>query len=232
LQRISAYVILFLLILEKRRGNKMKKINRGLIVTVVAVLGAVCYLVGLAIVQKGDREEIKKVCAEYLRVHAAYVMLPQARIAEKPDMPEAELDAYVKKMEEDLKRLYVNNEKAYKSELENIKSRLEEQAAGSGVIFSYENKVQKIGAIHISGDTTSVTVTTHSSWDMTPRVISAEGTVPARETGGGTAESIITLQKLDGAWKVVSAYVPYPEDIANPADSGGFGARTVVRSVS
>ena len=106
----------------------LKKINRGLILTVIVVIGVAVYLGCLGSAQAADREEIISICEDYIKAETGYSMLPEKYRKENPEIPEQELDAYINEAKTELKKFYVDNENTYKYLLERIESSLKSRS--------------------------------------------------------------------------------------------------------
>ena len=184
----------------------LSKLNRGLLLTIVVILGVAAYLIGLHFSQKADREIIRTVCAEYIQTETQYRMLPEGKRQATPNISEAELNAYVEKAKADIKSLYVDNEICYRYLLEEIEENLKKQSKGTEVITDYQKEVRNVSNFSFDGDTVSVLVTCYTSYNGPDIYGGGESAV---EKDSITREEM-TLQKVDGTWKVTYAYLqPY-----------------------
>ncbi len=186
---------------------KRKKINRGLILTFAVVLGVAVYLVGLEAVRSKDKEEIKKVCEAYLQMEVAYHMLPEEYRKEQPDIAGPALDEYIRKMQEEITSYYVDNEQCYRYLLERLEENLRAQAEGKGVIYQFEKNIRRYESLSFNGNTVKVTFTSFSTLDGPP---GGPGSEENRMESQGDTIDEITLQKVDGKWKVVFSNLSYP----------------------
>lgn len=181
----------------------LSKVNRGLILTIVVILGVAAYLVGVSLSQAGDREEIKKVCAQYIQTELQYRMLPEANRKEDPGISQTDLTAYIDKAKAEIKSHYVDNEICYKYLLEEIETSLKQQAKGQGVVYSYEKDVRSYTDFVFDKDSASVVVTCNTSYNGPDRYSMSQSTVKKNTV----TKDQMTLQKVDGKWKVTYSYL-------------------------
>lgn len=168
----------------------LKKINRGLILTVIVVIGVAVYLACLSSAQAADREEIISICEDYIKAETGYSMLPEKYRKENPEIPEQELDAYINEAKTELKKFYVDNENTYKYLLERIESSLKSQAAGDDVILTYTKDIYKVDSVAFDGDKASVELICNTVCKTSGGSVSTDDL---------TNDSLM-LQKIDGRW--------------------------------
>src|SRR5690348_2362774 len=92
----------------------LKKFNRGVIITTIVVLCVSIYLTGLSIAQNAEKPAIQKVIESYLKTYVGYNMLPQNYRTATPEIPKAQFDSYITKMESDIKSYFAPNDNSYK----------------------------------------------------------------------------------------------------------------------
>ena len=193
-----------------------KKINRGLILTVVVLLITATYLVTNAIAQSAAKPEIKIICANYIKTAISYKMLPQNYRKENPQMPKAELDKYIEYMSKDLNEFYTSYEQTNKFTVNEYKASLENQAQGKGIIYNYTKEISSYKDFAFKDDTVNVTIITNSSFDGAVDISGNNGpkSMPStsdRQNISSQTTDTITLQKVNGTWKVLHADLVLPD---------------------
>jgi hypothetical protein len=184
----------------------LSKINRGLILTVLIIVAIVIYLVAQSISESKVTPKIKEVCQQYINTAINYSQLPEKYRKTDPEMPKAELDKYIENMTSDLKAFYTNNEQTYKSIVQRYKEDLENQAKGIGVVYSYKKDIKDYEDIIFDGNTVTVTIDTNSVLDGPNNLMPG---APREKVSAQTVDTI-TLQKTDGEWKVIYAFLQQP----------------------
>jgi len=188
----------------------LAKINRGLILTAVVIIGLAIYLISLNISQINATPEIKSICLDYIKTATSYTMLPEQYRKEKPDITSSGLSSYIDKMTTDIKAFYPDNEQTYKYQLKAFQTSFELQVKGQSVVFSYKKDFSKFSEIVFDGDTAKVSIITNSSIDSVSAVTGQRGTV------SGQTNDTITLQKISGKWKIIYADLPQPNQQGQP----------------
>ncbi|MEI6580410.1 MAG: hypothetical protein WCN92_13240 [Eubacteriales bacterium] len=191
----------------------LKKLNRGMIIAVIAVIGVSIYLVGLGITQHAEIPAIKQVVESYINTYVGYNMLPvEYRIA-APNMPQATLDSYVAKMETDIKSYFVAGDNSYKFMTDTLKSDLQSQTSETTVVYNYTKEISKYTAFTFDKSTVTVTLDTNSSYDGPDK----SNSVAVNFKGNAVTTDTVVLKKVDGAWKIVYS------DITRPSQHDSFG---------
>src|SRR5665647_1165288 len=142
-----------------------KKFNRGVIITVIAVLCVSAYLIGLDITQNAEKPAIEKVVESYINTYVGYNMLPQSYRIATPDIPQAEMDSYIAKMDSDIKSYFAADDNSYKFMTDMLKSDLESQKTETTVVYGYEKTISKYTKFIFDKSTVTITVDTNSSYD-------------------------------------------------------------------
>lgn len=183
-----------------------KKINRGLIVTTVVLAAVVIYLVTLWIAQGKEKPVVEEICQKYINTAVSYEMLPEKYRKDTPDINKEELDSYISSMTTDLKAFYTDKEQTYKHLIDRNKSDLENQAQGIGVVYKYQKDIKEFKDFAFEGNSVTVTILTDTVLDG-PNIYSAGS---PRENISAQTTDTITLQKTDGKWKIIYAYLQPP----------------------
>lgn len=194
-------------------GKILRKLNRGAIVTAVVLLAVAVYLVALNIAQQKDQEEIKTTCEAFLLADADWRVLPVDYENGQTRLPEDQFNQFLADMKSDKAKYYVANQAALDNDLIYLNQTLTSQNEGmTALTTSFENKILKFSVISFDGDSVYVTVDTQVAIES--RNFAAGETAPVRQSVNSSDS--ITLQKEDGTWKIVYAYI-------NTVDMGGDG---------
>jgi len=194
-------------------GKILRKLNRGAIVTAVVLLAVAVYLVALNIAQQKDQKDIKTTCEAFLLADADWRVLPVDYENGQTRLPEEQFNQFLADMKSDKAKYYVANQAALDNDLIYLNETLHSQNEGMAPLTtSFENRILKFSAISFDGNSVSVTVDTQVAIESLN--FAAGETAPVRQSVR-TSDSI-TLQKEDGIWKIVYAYI-------NTGDTGGMG---------
>ena len=192
----------------------LAKINRGVILTVVVLLGVAAYLIGLEVMHSSARKEIGALCEEYIQAELRYHMLPEEYRGATPGMTEAELDGYIAQMKEDLTPYYVDNEQTYRYLFNSLEESLRNQAQGYDVTYELTKDIMKT-EITFDGDKASVDLFCYTTMKGTAAYapdVAASTTTRDSSASGETLDTLY-LQRVDGEWKLTysNLTVPYAQ---------------------
>jgi len=194
-------------------GKILRKLNRGAIVTTVVLLAVVIYLVALNITQQKDKEDIMTACEAFLQADADWRVLPVDYKNGETRLPEDQFNQFLADMKADKAKYYISNQAALENDLVYLNGTLNTQNEGMvPLITSFENRIIKFSNISFNGNSVSVTIDTQVAVESLN--LAAGDTAPVRQSL--RSSDTITLQKEDGAWKVVYAYI-------NTGDMGVMG---------
>jgi len=185
-------------------GKFLRKLNRGAIVTAVVLLAVAVYLAALNIVQQKDQEDIKTTCEAFLLADADWRVLPVDYENGKTRLPEDQLNQFLADMKSDKAKYYVANQAALDNDLIYLNESLTSQNEGmTALTTSFENRILTFSSISFDGDSVYVTVDTQVAIESLN--FAAGETAPVRQSV--SSSDSITLQKEDGIWKIVYAYI-------------------------
>ena len=187
------------------------KINRGVILTVIVLLGVAAYLIGLEIMQSSASKDIEALCQKYVAAELNYHMLPEGQRVEKPSMTEAELDSYIAQMREELIPYSVDNEQTYRYLLESLEENLRSQADGNAVTYTFTKEIVKT-EITFDGDKASVRLTSLTTYEGISDDTPAFGSpaVIQNDSAKGETTDTISMQRVNGEWKLTYASLNRP----------------------
>ncbi len=203
-----------------RKMKKIKKINRGLILTVLVVTGVAVYLVTLNVARAGYKEEINAVLNEYIGVETSYNMLPDNYRDGKQEMTESDFNAYVAKMKTDIAEYYIDNPEAVSTTTSALEKRLKLLYDKTETVTEYEKTV-KDSSFEFVGDTVTVTMNCKNKYTSNKSVASDQysdmlGTLTDYLTGGlstnndDTFGDRIILQRVGDKWEITYSYLEIP----------------------
>ena len=187
----------------------LKKLNRGAILTVAAVIGIIIYLIANGTANAMQTSEIKAACAEYIAAEVRYSVLPDAYQAEYPGMPADEQTRYLAEMSEHILPLLADDGLAGQLTTDRLKDSLTRQMGGEGVIYEYGKTILKYDAIAFKQDVATVSVLTETIFDG-PAFDYYSGMMAGRQYQVATLTDTLVLQRVDGVWKVFFANLATP----------------------
>ena len=191
----------------------LRRINRGLILTVLTLLGVGAYLTALGIQHAADRPVLLDVAQKYVQTLASAQLLPEKYRVEKPDIPAAELAARVKEAQDSVAAFYPEGTRQGKTVTERVASKLTAQADGTAEVYKSLSAKFKLTKLRFSGETASV------MFEITPQGTYVSGKsvtdMPDKMSYGSGYGDLtiggqqIVLQKTGGAWKITYANVNF-----------------------
>lgn len=184
----------------------LKKINRGVILTVVLLLGVVIYLVALSAVQAREKPVLENLCRQYVEKEIAYLLLPEQYRPIEAEVPDAELATYIAEMENAIRPFYIENEQIFQLAVDRISARLQGQAEGWSRILVYEKSIQDFNSFEFDGNKVTV------KFKSLTTVERSGGEFKEQPEGRqvGETEDLIVFQKIDGQWQVLYAELNEP----------------------
>ena len=181
---------------RKKEGNNklnaLKKINRGLLVTLLVVLAVGIYLLINEMIRAGDRTAIQEMLESYVPAEAQLYTVSREQTSESYDeMSEAERNALIDATS--------SKPDALRSAAETI-ARTVYQRQGLW-IDSVDSRILKLSSFTFNGSAASVKAKIQMECEGSPYYISgqtAEQTFSERRE----YETTFILQKEDGEWKL------------------------------
>lgn len=186
--------------------KNLKKINVGLVLTIIIVLAVVIYSIVIENQRKSSKEEIKKSCVEYVDLIDKYLVLPESAQVLGEDVKNVNLDGYKSELENELKSVMVNDsavmiQKAIVSDFAE-----KDLLNTSTFITSYDKKINKVKSYSFDGNQVTVVLESmikikHKYSDV--NMETGEQQERIKEDSYDKVTDTITLEKKDGKWKVV-----------------------------
>ncbi len=187
-----------------------RKINKGLILTIIVLIVLTAYLVGLESFRNSQKENIKKACVDYIELKNSYAMLPEEYRTVNKDISTDELNKYIDTIKKDLSTHVISNDNVLNLETNSIKSSLQSQIDSKNIITSYDKKIVDINSYSFEGD--QVTVVLNNFYEKEVETIlektfdeatkSYINKTDKSKTSANTQDTII-LKNESNEWKVV-----------------------------
>lgn len=182
----------------------LRKENRGVIVSAVVLLAVVIYLVTLSIMQQRDKQDIKAVCESFVQEDALWRVLPVDYEGGAVRISDEEMDQFQSDLTDALSTYFIENDAAIDNSLSILYTQLENQNDGfEPLATGFDSAIVKYTDFSFDGSNVKVT------FDMQ---IAVESVYPSdgNSTPSRTSTKVsnqITLQKVDGEWKIVYVYI-------------------------
>lgn len=180
----------------------LKKINKGLILTVIVLVVLILYFNNLEKQRDKDKPDIKKACEDFIELTDKYSVLPVELQTLQDDIPEEKVDDYIKQMKKDLADVMIDNQESI-----NIQQKILEENLKNGynvleVRTNLSRKIQKVSSYQFENN--QVTVSLKDNVEET--IKTSDGLEEYDKNNEFEAsEDEIVLQKVDGKWKIVYA---------------------------
>ena len=198
----------------------LKKLNLGLVLTIIVLLALVIYLV----VQNGQRTnaktEILKVCEGYIELTDKFAVLPESAQVLGEDAKTVNLDEYKKNLKSDLEKIS-SNDTVVEINGTILTDVVKKDLLNTNVITTkFDRKITKLRSFEFNGNT--VTVTFDSKVHVTQKYAKIDpvtGSVSeeSKENSFEVQRETVSLEKKDNNWKVVTANFAFsdPQNGAN-----------------
>lgn len=207
----------------------LKKINKGVVLTCIVLIVLIIYLFNVEIKRNNDKPEIEKACKDYIELVNKYAVTPESasKVFAPNGLSEEEqkakkdnLDIAINKsmtaLETSLKDKMIDNELAVRMQ----KDRIEDFVRNNSNVFSstltkFNKEVTKVMKFSFDEDQVIVTLNTKTETE-TKYLDSLNENKEVSKKNDQISEESITLQKVDGVWKVVYADLALYTNIDGP----------------
>lgn len=200
-----------------------KKINIGLILTIIVLLAVVIYSINVENNRKNSKEDIKKACENFIEISNKYSILPTEYQVIGEDGKNVDLSAYYSEIKNELNKIAIN-ESATNIQKNIISDNLESQLLNtSSFITEFDKKIVKITSYSFDGNQVSVTFNTKTTVKQKYQDINSETGEPiekVKESSFDNEDESITLERKDGNWKIVCGNLSYSADNSLMYNSG------------
>lgn len=179
------------------------KINKGAVLFALLLIGIISYLVGLSIVRGQDEADIKKLCTDYIAIETQLNMLPEKYRTSDPQISAAELQACIQDMKDTVKLYFIDNENAYTYLTQSLERSLTQQAGGGSVLIKFNKSVISFDGFSYRDGLVNVQIHSQMSYEYE--------TDGESRSDNGIVSDEMTVQKVDGKWKVVYSNLSTPD---------------------
>lgn len=192
----------------------IKKINIGLILTIIAIFAVVVYSVNLESERMLAKDDIKKSCENFINLTDKYCTLPSEYQVIGEKSSDVNLNNYYIEMENELKDKTINNEIANLQKViltEYLKNQLVDT---SKITVTFKREITKISKYVFDGNQVTVSFNSKITTKQKYKDINLETGELSEKTREDTFDiqnESITLEKKDGTWKVVYADLQYQD---------------------
>ena len=176
----------------------LKKINKGLILTIIVLAALLIYISGVEKQRNADKPDIRKSCEEFIALTDKYVVLPEDM--QKSEVSEEKVNEYVNQMKSDVEKVMISNTEAVKIQEQVIENNLRNGYNALDVRSKVSRKIKKINGYEFDGN--QVTVKLNNQVEIVTKVFDEIDSTKETETFDASNDEII-LQKIDGKWKIV-----------------------------
>ena len=176
----------------------LKKINKGLILTIIVLAALLIYISSIEKQRNSDKPDIRKACEEFIALTDKYVVLPEDM--QKSEVSEEKVNEYVNQMKNDVEKVMISNTEALKIQEQVIENNLRDSYNALDVRSKVSRKIKKINGYEFDGN--QVTVKLNNQVEIVTKVFGEIESTKETETFEASSDEII-LQKIDGKWKIV-----------------------------
>lgn len=176
----------------------LKKINKGLILTIIVLAALLIYISGVEKQRNADKPDIRKACEEFIALTDKYVVLPEDM--QKSEVSEEKVNEYVNQMKNDVEKVMISNTEVVKIQEQVIENNLRDSYNALDVRSKVSRKIKKINGYEFDGN--QVTVKLNNQVEIVTKVFDEIDSTKETETFDASNDEII-LQKIDGKWKIV-----------------------------
>ena len=184
-----------------------KRINKGLVLTIIVLLVVIVYLTGVEKQRKEDKISIQKATENFIEFTDKYSVLPEEMQILVEEVSREKIEKYEAEMKTELEKLMVSNEEAVKIQNQFLISNLESGDNQDEIRNKQERKITKISGYEFDGN--QVTVTFNSKLDTSIKYLNEENKEQERKNSIEITGEEVVLQKVDGEWKVVYSNLQY-----------------------
>lgn len=202
----------------------LKKINKGLVLTVIVLLILIIYLVAVEVGRNADKPDIEKACKEYIATLDKYAVMPESvqklygasDIENKSSIDDnvsKNIDNKMVELENELKSKMIDNELAVKMQKDAVSSYVKNNNnVFETVVTAFNRDITKIKKFAFDDDQVTVTLDTKVSQDIKYLEFAETETKElSKKNDFNLQGETITLKKVDGTWKVVYASLTYQD---------------------
>lgn len=180
-----------------------KKINKGLLLTIIVLIVLIIYLKGVEKQREADKTAIKTSCEEYINLIDNLMVLPE----DMQNLSEENEQKIQDNINNELKKVMIENEDAIELQSQYVLE-IVKQSNDNKIITNCKKNIDKISKYEFDGD--QVVVKFSSNLETSYKHVNTEtNEEEEKQNIQSTSGDEITLQKVDGKWKIVYSYLDY-----------------------
>lgn len=199
--------------------NFLKKINKGLILSVLVVALLVIYLTSIDKQRNEDKILIKTMCEEFIELTDKYVVLPEDMQSFAGEISKENEEKIQKQLKEELENKMVKNDEAVKIQYQYILDELKDGYSTKNQVKTKNKRtITKISNYEFDGN--QVKVTLQTSTEIHYKYIEEDtGEEKEKQNTISSTDDEIILQKVDGQWKIIYSNMKFGDNSINYVDS-------------
>ena len=187
-----------------------KKINKGLILTIIVVVILIIYLEQVERQREIDKTAIRTACNEYIKMVDSLIILPEDLQEYSQNLTQEAENKLKENINNELKKVMIDNQDAIDIQSQFIYETLK-QANENKITTKCNKTIEKITKYEFDGD--QVIVNFSSNLNTSYKQMNLEtNTEEEKENIQSIYGEEITLQKIDGLWKIVYSYLNYYQE--------------------
>lgn len=187
-----------------------RKINKGLILTIIVVVILIIYLEQVERQREIDKTAIKTACNEYIKMVDSLIILPEDLQGYSQNLTQEDENKLKENINNELKKVMIDNQDAIDIQSQFIYETLK-QANENKITTKCNKTIEKITKYEFDGD--QVIVNFSSNLNTTYKQMNLETNIEEeKENIQSIYGEEITLQKIDGLWKIVYSYLNYYQE--------------------
>lgn len=190
-----------------------KKINKGLILTIIVVVILIIYLEQVERQRELDKTAIRTACNEYIKMVDSLIILPEDLQEYSQNLTQEAENKLKENINNELKKVMIDNQDAIDIQSQFIYETLK-QANENKITTKCNKTIEKITKYEFDGD--QVIVNFSSNLNTSYKQMNLEtNTEEEKENIQSIYGEEITLQKIDGLWKIVYSNLNYYQESSN-----------------
>lgn len=190
-----------------------KKINKGLILTIIVVVILIIYLEQVERQRELDKTAIRTACNEYIKMVDSLIILPEDLQEYSQNLTQEDENKLKENINNELKKVMIDNQDAIDIQSQFIYETLK-QANENKITTKCNKTIEKITKYEFDGD--QVIVNFSSNLNTSYKQMNLEtNTEEEKENIQSIYGEEITLQKIDGLWKIVYSNLNYYQESSN-----------------
>ena len=190
--------------------SSVKGFGSMLILTIIVVVILIIYLEQVERQREIDKTAIKTACNEYIKMVDSLIILPEDLQGYSQNLTQEDENKLKENINNELKKVMIDNQDAIDIQSQFIYETLK-QANENKITTKCNKTIEKITKYEFDGD--QVIVNFSSNLNTTYKQMNLETNIEEeKENIQSIYGEEITLQKIDGLWKIVYSYLNYYQE--------------------